>query len=109
MHICHLFTRPTSNVHSHTADVIVPVQMSGHASLSRLLLVLLVLAHPGVLIYSAGGASILTGVTQEAANIQSWLVDLRRKFHQVPELMYEEVETGKLIRETLDDLGISYR
>ena len=40
------------NVHSYTADVIVAFFMSGHASLTRVLLVLLVLAHPGVLIYS---------------------------------------------------------
>ncbi|EIE22283.1 amidohydrolase, partial [Coccomyxa subellipsoidea C-169] len=44
-----------------------------------------------------------------AASIQPWLVGLRRQFHQVPELMYEEIETGKLIRQTLDDLGITYR
>lgn len=83
--------------------------MSGHASLTGVLLVLIVQALPGVTFCSANGASILTSVTQEAANIQSWLVGLRRKFHQIPELMYEEVETGKLIRETLDNLGISYR
>ncbi len=83
--------------------------MEGHASITRVLLVLLVIALPGVLICLASGASVLTSVSQEAADIQPWLVGLRRRFHQVPELMYEEVETGKLIRETLDKLGISYR
>lgn len=54
-------------------------------------------------------ASFLAGAGQEAADIQPWLVGLRRELHQIPELMYEEAETGKLIRRTLEDLGISYR
>ena len=83
--------------------------MSGHASITRVILILLVQALPEILIFSASAASIPTSVSQEAADIQPWLVGLRRRFHQVPELMYEEVETGKLIRETLDTLGVSYR
>lgn len=45
----------------------------------------------------------------EARGIQGWIVELRRRLHRHPELMYEEVETSRLVRETLDDLGISYR
>ena len=45
----------------------------------------------------------------EAKGIQGWIVELRRRLHRHPELMYEEVETSRLVRETLDGLGISYR
>jgi IAA-amino acid hydrolase len=45
----------------------------------------------------------------EARAIQDWIVDIRRRLHRHPELMYEEVETSRLVRETLDSLGIEYR
>ncbi|KAL5176328.1 IAA-amino acid hydrolase ILR1-like 4 [Glycine soja] len=38
-----------------------------------------------------------------------WMVKIRRKIHENPELGYEEFETSKLIREELDKLGISYK
>jgi IAA-amino acid hydrolase len=46
---------------------------------------------------------------EEARTIGDWIVGLRRQIHRHPELMYEEVETSRLVRETLDALGISYR
>jgi len=45
----------------------------------------------------------------EATAIADWMVGLRRQIHRRPELMYEEVETSRLVRETLDGLGIPYR
>ncbi|MBI2951026.1 amidohydrolase [bacterium] len=48
-------------------------------------------------------------ILAEARAIQGWIIELRRRLHRRPELMYEEVETGRLIRETLDQLGVSYR
>lgn len=48
-------------------------------------------------------------VLADARSIQNWIVDLRRRLHQHPELGYEEIETSKLVRQTLDELGISYR
>ena len=45
----------------------------------------------------------------EASRIQPWLVETRRALHEVPELMYEELETSRYIRNALDALGISYR
>ncbi len=45
----------------------------------------------------------------EAKSIAAWIVDLRRQLHRHPELMYEEVETSRLVRATLDDLGVPYR
>lgn len=38
-----------------------------------------------------------------------WMVDIRRKIHENPELGFEEFETSKLIRAELDRLGVSYR
>jgi IAA-amino acid hydrolase len=48
-------------------------------------------------------------VLEQARSIQDWIVDIRRRLHRHPELMYEEVETSRLVRETLDSLGIEYR
>lgn len=48
-------------------------------------------------------------LVQEAQSISDWIINLRRKFHRTPELMYEEVETSRLVRETLDELQVSYQ
>lgn len=45
----------------------------------------------------------------EARAQSSWIVDIRRQLHRFPELMYEEVKTSQLVRDTLDELGISYQ
>ena len=46
---------------------------------------------------------------QEASQHKQWIIDLRRRIHQNPELMYEEVETSKLIQSTLTDIGIDFQ
>ncbi|KAH0455524.1 hypothetical protein IEQ34_015556 [Dendrobium chrysotoxum] len=38
-----------------------------------------------------------------------WVKELRRRIHEHPELAYEEVETGRLIMEELDAMGVEYR
>jgi amidohydrolase len=45
----------------------------------------------------------------EAKEIANWMVGIRRELHRHPELMYQEVKTSQLVRETLDRLGIKYR
>ena len=44
----------------------------------------------------------------DARSQSKWIVDIRRQLHRFPELMYEEVKTSQLVRDTLDELGISY-
>ncbi|POO00596.1 Peptidase M [Trema orientale] len=38
-----------------------------------------------------------------------WMVGIRRKIHENPELGFEEFETCKLIRAELENMGISYK
>ncbi|XP_031252228.1 IAA-amino acid hydrolase ILR1-like 4 [Pistacia vera] len=41
--------------------------------------------------------------------IFDWMVNIRRKLHENPELGFEEFETSKLIRAELDEMGIPYK
>ena len=41
--------------------------------------------------------------------IQAWIIGLRRRLHQKPELKFQEVETNQLVCETLNQLSIPYR
>lgn len=45
----------------------------------------------------------------EAKAGRDWMVDIRREIHQYPELAYQEVRTSRVIRQKLDELGVSYR
>ncbi len=42
-----------------------------------------------------------------AKSHQAWIVDIRRRLHQLPELKYREIQTKRLVLETLSGLGIS--
>lgn len=43
------------------------------------------------------------------SDFYKWMVDIRRKIHENPELGFEEFETSKLIRRELDAMGIPYK
>ena len=51
----------------------------------------------------------LDTVLNDARSIQDWIVKLRRQIHRNPELMYEEVETSRLVQQTLTELGIPFQ
>ncbi len=48
-------------------------------------------------------------IRDQATSIQDWIIGIRRRLHRRPEVMYEEVETSQLVRDTLDELGVEYR
>jgi IAA-amino acid hydrolase len=52
---------------------------------------------------------VVTSVLNEAVEIKDWVVQLRRTLHRHPELMYEEVETSKLVQKTLAELDIPFQ
>lgn len=59
--------------------------------------------------------SVSSSISNEFLNfakkpeVLDWMVGIRRKIHENPELGYQEFETSKLIRSELDKLGIKYK
>lgn len=47
-------------------------------------------------------------ILSSAQKEKDWLVSIRRKIHENPELRFQEFNTSALIRSHLDELGISY-
>jgi IAA-amino acid hydrolase len=45
----------------------------------------------------------------KSPEVFDWMINIRRKIHENPELGYQEFETSKLIRSELDKLGIPYK
>ncbi|GAA0145846.1 metalloprotease [Lithospermum erythrorhizon] len=45
----------------------------------------------------------------EKDEVFDWMVRLRRRIHENPELGFEEFETSKIIRDELDKMGIKYK
>ncbi|XP_045788095.1 IAA-amino acid hydrolase ILR1-like 4 isoform X3 [Trifolium pratense] len=45
----------------------------------------------------------------KSPEVFNWMINIRRKIHENPELAYQEFETSELIRSELDKMGISYK
>lgn len=45
----------------------------------------------------------------KSPEVFDWMVGIRRKLHENPELGFEEFETSKLIRSELDLMGVKYK
>lgn len=54
-------------------------------------------------------STLATNILSEAKSIENWVVDIRRRLHQCPELLYELHETAGIVTEVLDGLGIPYQ
>lgn len=48
-------------------------------------------------------------IWQEVLDIEDYLISMRRKFHEKPELSWEEFETADAIENELDKFGIKYK
>lgn len=50
----------------------------------------------------------MKNLKEKLDNVSDYIVEMRRYFHENPELSWKEVNTSKKIREELDDFGIEY-
>eukprot|EP01018_Ginkgo_biloba_P015643 Gb_07096 [translate_table: standard] len=55
---------------------------------------------------AASGQELLNAAREEETF--EWLKSVRRRIHEYPELMFNEFNTSKLIREELDAIGVHY-
>ena len=69
---------------------------------------LTILAVVGIIAAGCYALSV-DNIKQDAAAYQPWLIETRRALHAQPELMYQELETSKFIRNTLDNMKVQYR
>ncbi len=49
-----------------------------------------------------------TSLLAETKAIEPWIIEIRRRLHQCPELLYDLQETSKIVCEELDKLNISF-
>ncbi|OIW15893.1 hypothetical protein TanjilG_04428 [Lupinus angustifolius] len=80
----------------------------GFAKWVNLLMVFHFFAATPIFSHSSSFTSKFLDLAKEP-EIFDWMVDIRRKIHENPELGYEEFETSKLIRSELTKLSIPYK
>ncbi|KDO58672.1 hypothetical protein CISIN_1g013076mg [Citrus sinensis] len=93
--------------------------MGGAMSFSKWVFVVFVLhlLNPCPVRFSYGSSSSngLSDIPKKLLNfakrqeLVGWMIGIRRKIHQNPELGYQEFETSQLIRSELDKMGIKYK
>ena len=57
----------------------------------------------------AASAQAEATLYDRALGHEDWIQAARRAFHKQPELGMQEVETSKLVRARLDELGVTYQ
>ena len=53
-------------------------------------------------------ASATADILTRTKSIEPWMIEIRRRLHQTPELLYELRETTKTVQAELDKLGVKY-
>lgn len=83
----------------------------GFFNLAAVILTLLLSNAVPIFVDSKGLSEITASFLNYAKekDVFDWIVGVRRKIHENPELGYEEFETSKLIRSELDKMGIAYK
>ncbi|KAH7866714.1 hypothetical protein Vadar_023925 [Vaccinium darrowii] len=83
----------------------------GFFNLAAVILTLLLSNAVPIFVDSKGLSEITASFLNYAKekDVFDWIVGVRRKIHENPELGYEEFETSKLIRSELDKMGIVYK
>lgn len=83
----------------------------GFFNLAAMILTLLLSNAVPIFVDSKGLSEITASFLNYAKekDVFDWIVGVRRKIHENPELGYEEFETSKLIRSELDKMGIAYK
>jgi IAA-amino acid hydrolase len=54
-------------------------------------------------------ATLAADLLSQAKTIEPWIVEIRRRLHQTPELLYELHETTKIVQSELEKLQISFQ
>ncbi|XP_075481090.1 uncharacterized protein LOC142521791 [Primulina tabacum] len=59
-------------------------------------------------VWSEACSEEILRIARKPCNVK-WIKSIRRRIHENPELAFEEVETSRLIRRELDEMGVRYK